>query len=612
MTTFSVKKKKKEILGLVLLFVFALLPRLFHLGERDVWMDEYRQSKYARGGLFDLDIVTGAAKQAQPPLDAAIQSTGITALGYGETGIRIHAAVLGALAVLFFFLAIRRLIPRSFFLYPLALVFAFHPWLVLFSQSGRPASSAVCFAVLYLWALIRFMTVHQKNTAQNRPTGLSFRWLALFTIIQAWFLLSTGFQPLIFVLTSCAALFPLLFNKDFTKKILYVYASTAVSFGLVFPVIKYNIDINAPVYLSSLSFFDKIAAILKNIFTFSFDTYSGYFHPFIDHYAIPFFIVCAVGIAGWFMLRVKESGANKKTASPQSALFLYFILFTLAFPQVYQSVFSTLIRYHVKVRYFVTFFPVLLALTALALFFAVKWLKTLPVPQFKLKNRQWKPVHLFIILLSTLFLFSFYASTQKMFRTYGSGNPEWSELYEMFSNRSAPGDLAYIVNLVRPGKWGPRGFYCDEFYYKKSSGQAVELMNRHTIADHLPLIIKNRRERNIYLVFHHGYRKMKTRFFKRIKHISIHRFNRLFVIRLLNRGDRLETLYRVFSRLDKFLPRDISNHFVYRFMFLLEMEKGNRENAQKYLRLLSKLDKKGKLTKTIRELEQLAAKKRVL
>lgn len=571
--------KSKRIAVWVCLLIIALLPRLIRLEFRNAWMDELKQGRYSEPGLFAPELLMGAAKQCQPPLDASIESIGIINLGFKEAGIRIHAVILGTLAVLLFYFAMTRLLGNRTLIMPVVIVFAIHPWLVYYSQEGRPNSGAVFFSVLYLLVLI-YIFIDQSNPRFN------FRLFFLFTIIQVWFLLSIGFQPLVFVFVSCISLLPWLFNRNYYPRVLGVYASTVIAMALAYPVLKQTMVISARLYLNQESWGEKIVAISRQLFSFA--GYTDYFQGLLAHFTILFLVIVVLGILGWFFMRGQEQGDKSPTVT---LFFFYFLVFAIIYPQVYSAFFKTLIRYPIKLRYFLTFTPILAALAILALVITVQWLK-----QYQKKGvtgGKWWPLYFFYLIMGVWFLFSFYGSVEKSMRLYATDNRGWREVYERFKNHSSPGERAYIVNLVHPRRWSPKVFAGTEFYYRERDNRPVILVNGKTLSDDLEVICRGEKSGNIDLVFHHGVEKIKKRFFLGLKGVEITQVKGLFIIRIVagpGQGRVCQTIYYIFRCLYRHLPREVSNYFVYETLFYLEMLRGNPGQAQEYLHILKQID----------------------
>ena len=584
----SLKDNKGVVYGLYfLIFMIAFLMRLYNIEYRDVWEDEDRQSGYAARGLFDLDITQSAAAQCQPPIDPFIQSIGIANFGINEMGVRIHTAFLGALSVLLFYILLSGILEDRFAVGLASVVFAFQPWLIHYNRVGRPVGTGVFFAVLYLLVLLPFL-VHAQDKKSNR---ISF---ILLVIVQTWFLLSVGFQPLIFLLTSSFSLLPFLLNKKYFYKTAAVYLSSVVSFALAYPILNLGVTLNTRTYLQPASFSHLAAAFFKSLSSISFETYINYFKPLMENYYFLYFIVLILGAAGFIYDLISK---KKNTVS---LLFFYFLVFILVYPLVFESVFKIFINYSVTLRYYLTFTPVLIAGLGVGIYYALSFLSHLLKikPQLRIPGK-----YLARGFFLVIFLFSFYGNTRSLRETYAIQNREWEKIYELFKYHSAPGDTAYIFNLAPPWKWVPTYFYCQNFYYKEESERYVHLKSRINIADDFRNIDSGMQKGSVFLVILTGAEKLNESYFKGLNDISIHSFCRAFVVRFFDNGRLLENIPDFFWRMRKNLPQDKHTYIVYETLFLLEMARGKLEEAQQLLYTMRRIFTQGECKAKINQLE---------
>lgn len=583
------KGNKNVVYGVYfLIFIIAFLMRLYNIEFRDVWMDEDRQSGYAAQGLFDLDITQCAAAQSQPPLDPFIQSICISNFGINEIGVRIHTAFLGAMTVLMFYILLSGILENKFPVILASVVLAFHPWLIHYNRVGRPVGTGVFFAVLYLLVLLHFL-VHAKDKKENK------RGLLLLVIVQTWFLLSVGFQPLIFVLTSSLSLLPFLFNKKYFFKTAAVYLSSLVSFALAYPILNLVIAKNTRLYLKPAPLPDHIVTFFKNLISINFETYINYYKPLVENYMLLYIIVLILGSAGLIYTLIFK---KKNTIN---LLFLYFLIFTLVYPLVFESLFNTLINYHVKLWYYLTLTPVLIAGLGVGLYYSQSFLSHLlkSKPQLLISSKY--PIQVFFMVI---FLFSFYGNTQSLKETYKIQNREWEKVYELFKYHSAPEDTAYIFNLTPPWRWSPTYFYSQKFYYKKETERYVHLKSKRNIADDFQNIQLGKEKGNIYIVILKSRVKLKKSYFKNLNDISIHNFYRAFIVRILNNGRLPENIMNFFYCLAKNLPKNQHTFVVYETLFQLEMARGKLKEAQQLLYTLRRNYTQGKLKARINQLKK--------
>jgi hypothetical protein len=580
----------------ILVFAASFLIRLYHIDYRSVWMDEDFQGEYSRLGVFDPDMPVNSAAQNQPPLDPAIQAVGISNFGLNEIGLRIHSAVLGSLAVLLFFLMMGHFVPDRFAVILTTIIFAFHPLLVRYSQEGRPTETGVFFAVLYLFTLFHFLeppgeqipgSSHnpQHYPRENRSKQINIRNLILLVIVQTWFLLSIGFQPLVFLLVSSISLLPFLFSRRCRLRILLVYLSSLISFFLAYPILYLAIRINGKLYLKSAPLTDRLAALVKGLYNLSFGAYATHYKTLMGSYIVLYAVISVIGILG-----LVHAFYTKKRSFTR-LLFLYFIIFMAVYPPLFHSIFYALINYRIRTWYFLCFGPVLIAALAFGLYYSRLFLSGLSQWRAGLRLLPRLAAGFFLIL----FIFSFYGNTRSLMQSYRLPNREWRELYTLFKERSSPGDTAYILNLAPPGAWQPKIFYAQDFYYQYPMLRDVRLPENGDIVRDYPGILNRRHYGNIYIVVIKGGDRLKKSFFKTLPDAELYEFYRLFVVRLPNNGKLAENILAFYYCLAEHLPRRPVNYMVYETLFSLEMINGRRQKAGEHLETLEHLDPGGKL-----------------
>ncbi len=339
---------------------------------------------------------------------------------------------------------------------------------------------------------------------------------------------------------------------------------------------------NSRIYLSQASIPDLVITIFKKLisFEFIFKSYIHFYKRLVGEYDILCFIVLILGAAG--LIHALISTKKNTTAF----LFLYFFIFTLTYPPVFSAVFRTLVKYHIFVRYYLSFTPVLIAGLAVGLYYALFFLSLLLKSKYRLSTRIRYLPHVFLLII---FLFSFYGNTQSLKQMYVTRNRNWKKLYELFKYHSAPGDTAYIINLVRPGK-ARRMFITKTFYYKDETERHVRLRGgRGLIVRDYQNICSGKQQGNVYFVVAKGDRKIKKSYFKNFDDISIRRLPGLFIFRLLNRGNLPEKILSFFDCLAGNLRQKEHNYIVYETLFNLEMANRNLSKAKQHLDTLERI-----------------------
>lgn len=585
----------------LLIFISALGLRLFHLDYRDAWMDELAQYSYTQKGTFNPSITTDAATQGQPPLDASLQTLGLLNFGTNETGLRCHAAGLGALSILFFFLLLNHL-THSLFPSTIATLFlTFHPWLIRYSQEGRPISTTITMSIIYLSILFFFLKKNQSPLHTAPPPPPLTSSLLILISFQTWFILSAGFQPLIFILTSCLALLPLLFSKTFRRPTLFILLSVPLSFLIAYPILKTSIDLNANLYLQTYSPLEKTLSIFNHLFSIPLHDYLDFFQPLTHYFHWLFLLTLIPGIIGLI------DTIRHKTMNITSAAFIYFLIFVPTFPLLFYSTFTTLIKTKIKTRYFLSFTPALAALLALSLFFTLH--AFLPVIKNKIKTHRaklWNISTLTYTIITFLFILAFFSNWGKLEDLYKSKNREWNKVYELFSNYSTPHDQAYVMNLSPPGQWAPLSFPNKEFYLNKTNSYpiTIALKDQNALASDYPGFLNPNFQGNIFIVFIYGEEKLKPSLFKNLPFIRFYPFYRLPVIQVLNQGQLPQHLTQLFLHLCDHLPIHPSNYLAFQVLFYLHTFNHNFERAGQLLNTLEKMNGNGKLSIPINLMKQ--------
>lgn len=579
---------RHKTLVILVLFLVALAPRLYQLGGKSIWMDEEAQATRAGTHPFDLYLANRAAGMQQPPLDFFIESIFIENFGYNETGIRIHAAIIGALASVLFFLLLLRIVPgHPAVLLATTLIFVFHPSLIRYSQEGRPISAGVLFGILYLYFLLEFFN-------KSRDNGKLPRSFAVLTVLQTAFLLSVGFQPVVFLVVSSICLAPNLFSKERRGRMFLAYLSSALAFIISLPILQMVIN-RSTTYVSGSS----IPGMLKNLFQgfkyVSVSTIIPLYRTILEDYFLFFAAAAAAGIFGF--IRYKKGEAHPAQKGNYSFAASYFLMFFLVYPVVYITMFRAAIgsTFRINHRYYLSFAPVCLALMAIATGFSYfLWNKTRAFS----KPRQYVPI-LILSVLSILFVYSFASNLHSVSQGYETDKTEWKKLYDLFLYDSEPGDIAYMLNLVDPKRWQP-DFKSESFYYSRRHSRPVELKQaRHNIPADLKDNEPWKRGRNIYIVVYYGSEKIKRDFFKGMGNVDLFTFYNLSVIRVRKGPHTREHVVSTLRTLKEKLSGQYSSYLLYEILISIDLDRGDIEKAGKTIEALEAMDKRKRLKRFI-------------
>jgi 4-amino-4-deoxy-L-arabinose transferase-like glycosyltransferase len=562
---------------IVLLFFAALTPRLYKLESKNAWMDESKQAALASINPFDFTLAERASRQQQPPLDYFLQSIFIKNFGVNETGIRMHAALLGAGAAVLFFLLLLHIVRSKTAVLLGTIAFVFHPYLIRYSQEGRPISTAVFFCMLYLYYLVKFF----QQARTDRPSLQSF---AVLTAVQTGFLLSVGFQPVIFLLVSSISLAPHLLIKERRSRVLLVYLSSASAFLISLPIIKMTIRTGARFhFVKQNSIPDMIKNLAQGLEHINIDNILQYYRVILGNYGLFFLLVIAAGFIGFILNSKKREHAF--TIS-------YFTVFFMFYPLVYTIVFNALISWNIMPRYYLTFVPICFALMTLAVCFSLEL-----AARSASRSRPLKYVPLFVI--TAIFAYSFISNTASVSRYYNMKKPEWEKLYDVFLYDSEVGDIAYLVNLVNIDGYSP-DFRAKNLYYPSSKIRPVNLNRARSIPYHLKNPKLWKKQRNIYLVTRYGAGKIKKEIFTAMENIEVFLYKDISLIRIKKKPGIKEDFISALRLLKTNLPPVESNYILYELLITIDLDSGNIERAQKNIALLETMNKRKKLDKIIR------------
>lgn len=551
-------ENKRLILSII--FIIALIPRLYNLDSRSAWMDESKQAALSDVQPLDFTLARRAAGQQQPPLDYFFESIGLRNVGNNETGMRIHAAILGALAALFFYLLLQRFIRRQWVVLTGTALFIFHPYLLLYSQEGRPIASAVFFSVLLLNILTLFF---QNRQNRSKPLPL-YQWVILLTVVQTGFLLSAGFQPLVFMVTVSVCLIPYVFSRQNRNLVYLAWLSTALAFFAALPVIKLTIDTGARYnFVNHDSIFRMIANLLKGIGQLTINDIFYFYRTALGDYGFLFIAAAVIGIAGYFLGRGAKANPSSLTYGPG-----FFLLFFIVYPPVYSIIFKSLISWDLWPRYFLSFVPVVLVVLV--------WLIDISLETASgLAGKSWwqklKPAA--IILAVLLLGYTVYFTGVSVAGVYGEQKTQWNKMYHLFKYRSQPGDVAYMMNLVAKGEYSP-DFRAKSLYYPASQPRPVILKHARNLSGDIKQMIKTNHRPTVYLVTRYGTEKIDKAFFKNIKNVTVFQFHDLTVTRIRDGGTENTAVYKtvvsVLQTLKEKLPQDKSNYTIRRILSTLK------------------------------------------
>ena len=562
-------------------FGSALLLRLYQIEYRSIWMDEDAQARRILAGDIDLRLIERAATQQQPPIDYYAEALGLELFGVTPLGARVHAALWGSLTVLVAYILLRRAYASWFPVVVGTSIVLLHPELLFYSQEARPIACGVFFASLHLLALHGFM----EGTGSRWAHVSRALWVSL---TSALFLLSVGFQPVIFLATSALALTPGLFSRKLRWRVLFAWACLALAALMALPIIRMMLRAGT-LYVAKQSVVDRLARIFGQMADVAAATWLDKYALLLAHLWPLLLVAVPAGMVAlaWELKRGRQTPATRAT--------LFLVIFTLAFPWLFDSTFKALVEYKLKERYYLTLAPALLLLVSGFSHHAHQWLSALPWRQ--------RGVRLAAIgALIAAFVATGVNGVQAARAAYTKNRNDWASLYGLFKHNATRG-VAYLIHLDVPGRTTP-GFYSERFYYKRGEPRPVALRHgKYLIADYQ----RNGRllsRSSVYIVAMRGWHKIKRlrkRLERQLPGTSIHVFHGVSVIHV-ERGGRAG-VRRVFEVLVEHLERKPSNFRAYETLASMQLADSDLQAAAEVIALLAEIDSPS-VRKTARRLKR--------
>ncbi len=570
----------------------ALLFRLFYLDSESIWMDEDMQAGHALTIGKGLDIVRGAARQQQPPLDYFAEGVCLKIFGVTTVGARIHAVLFGVLAAVVFSLLIRRVCSGNLpFVFGSA-AFVTHPWLIRYSQEGRPPSCGVFFATLYLYVAIVGVVVEPRARSPLRF------FLAVFAAALG-LLLSIGFQPVVFLLTSAIVLLPFIAFKKYRAVVLLHHGALFAALVAAWPILWRTVAKGGQ-YLREN---DSWIAMVKTAFGgFHFpegSTVAAELRVLTGGTPLLWALLGVAGAAGMLFLRSKE----RAEPAPR-ALLAYAAAFTALFLPLFDILFDGFIAYRIVARYYLTVVPVFLLAAAL-LFAEATRAATWIVDRAKrpaVRGVRFLPLAVAVALIALQITETF----REVY--FNRENADWRALYGLL-NREPPGEArAYMMNLNRIDRYHPY-FFARRFYYT-GSPLPVRLYDGERLPGQLAAVSSVGTSfpfRKILLTTMYGFHKVLPEAFENIDGVQVHRFTGLSVIEIQDKGDLKRQAVDVLKRLRKSAGRSEANYKPVVMLADIYLIDGKQKQFETTLKDLKKMDKRGKLAPKILALEKKSA-----
>ncbi len=148
------KKERKFNLSLLLILLLAAFLRLWHLSYMSFWTDE--GISFRVSSLQPYEILKTAAADVHPPFYYLFLHYWIQFFGRSEIIIRLLSALAGILSVIVVYYIARELLGEraAFFT---ALLAAFSPYWIWYSQEARSYSLLLLLSLISVWAFLCFL-----------------------------------------------------------------------------------------------------------------------------------------------------------------------------------------------------------------------------------------------------------------------------------------------------------------------------------------------------------------------------------------------------------------------------------------------------------------------
>ena len=565
------------------LLALALALRLYDIGFRSIWMDEDAQARYILRGGFDLSMLTRSAAQQQPPLDYYLEYLGFQVFGVTPLGARFHAAVLGSLTVLVLHGLLKKAFETRLPVFLGTLLALLHPLLLYYSREGRPIACGVFFATLELYVLLGY--IHSKKARY-----VVLLRGALLSLVTCGFMLSVGFQPLVFLASAALALVPGLFVARLRFRVLGAWLAFALGALGALPVLLRVLE-DGTRYVGSTSPFERVDSILKQFQELGASSWTGKWLELLGHIWPLGVVVTLLGV-GWLCFCLKQ---NKPLEARDFTIFL--VVQSLLFPALFDATFHALIDYNIKTRYYLTLAPVLILLMASLSQYARQLAHSLVNTH---RTRSWLYRGALVVLLASTSVLHAKAS----YKAHREPGRDWASMYALFKNAPSRG-TAYMVHLVEPGNQRP-GYYSQRFYYTVGDNKLVALR----LQTHLARDCKRHggplSRKGLYFVVRYGWgriKKLQAKLERDLPQSTVHVFPGTSVVYLRPERSGVQAATRFFEALTKRLPRGPESYNAYVGLAELKLCQGDHRGAAAVLKSLRALDPHSRpLKKVVRAL----------
>ena len=405
------KLKKMDFAILAGLLFSGIWSRIYKISLRPINLVEDvpigKFFGYALESEGFISIVDDAAREMQPPLDFFIETFFLFLFGKNEWGARFHSFLFGVLSILAIYLLLKFL-TRSRILAALgSYLLLIHHLLIIYSQEGRPYSTAVFFTILYLLSLANY---YLKN--QGRDS------LYFVFSVQTLYLFVIGMQPPIIII-----LVAIISSIFFSRRLRLRPFLGAVSASLL---------LYAPYLVNIMSWGSYLKPFFKvtegaRMFSFleALQVIVG------DYIGVTLFTsLCLLAILGYKKYSKKEISS--------SDLFFLLLIFLFVF-----FIISVILSFHIFIdwfmqeQYFVAAIPIAITLLIITL----NKLEVFRRPQFN-----W-PLRLSLCSVILILSFKSVKNIPNLYADELSAQSGWKGVYSYLRRESSVQDIAFNLEF---------------------------------------------------------------------------------------------------------------------------------------------------------------------
>ena len=436
-----IKKKIKRNKKILILLIFCIINFLF--GFFSVHTQYSRGLDVSEAGQLSAsrsphNIIEVAYNQQQPPLDYYFSSFSNELWGQNKFSVRFHTMMFYLIVSLILPLMIWFFCPSFWPVIFGSLLFSINHIIRIQSVNGRPLSLTLFTGFLFLF----FYMAYCKNSQSKKQNSL-FPVLAS----QYLFIMSIGFQPVVFIISLFISSFYLLFKgkKIIFKKLFLSHILTAL--------------FTLPVYIKMFSFgqdahkfnrfsFKKIIHYMENYNALN--LFEKHIYSFYEQLLFSFLLL-VIGLVTVVFIRKKLSNL---TAQMGCTL--------IVFPLLFDFLFEMMINWKLWDWYFIVY-------SLFLIFFCTSALNDILL---YLKEKSWK-AHLLLIPAVLLLAWNTFSQIitikheSQFWTPYRSNDIE--QAYNYLQQRGDPSDFAVEISLmpISLGRSADMN-YMESFFHKSN------------------------------------------------------------------------------------------------------------------------------------------------